>query len=266
MNARFGRETWSLRPPEDWRAWHDAECVTLVADDEIGALQISAAFKDSEVLDADLRDFAADHLEAGAKPWPTEAGDFVGFEISFSDDERFWRQWYLRNGRQVLFVTYNCALDYRGAEDLWVGEPVGGIQDTLQSLADLLIVRDAFHVHLCGCRGEFFFGGAGQLLRFAGFADGFLRHDRRCQHAAHRTEQYCDQEQVITTERHSLRGNTLPWNRWIAVPASVLADQILDVRTELEPYRRPPLTGKFRRATKKPCLTALHCNDHTESR
>ncbi len=54
MNARFGRETWSLRPPEGWRAWHDAECATLVANDEIGALQISAAFKDSEVGDDDL--------------------------------------------------------------------------------------------------------------------------------------------------------------------------------------------------------------------
>ena len=32
--------------------------------------------------------------------------------------------------------------------DLWVGEPVGGIQNTLESLADLFIVRDGFYVYL----------------------------------------------------------------------------------------------------------------------
>jgi hypothetical protein len=125
--ARFGRETWSLVVPDGWRASHDQECATLVGPREEGVLQISVAFKDSEVVDADLRDFAVEHLEAGAKPQPTEAGEFVGFEISFGDDERFWRQWYLRNGRQVLFVTYTCVLELRGVED-------GPIDSALSSL------------------------------------------------------------------------------------------------------------------------------------
>jgi hypothetical protein len=122
MHGRFGRETWSLLVPDGWRAWHDDACATLVAEHEIGALQISAASKDSEVLDRDLREFAAEHLEAGAKARSTEAGDFVGFEIVLGDGERFWRQWYLRNGRQVLFVTYNCGSESRGAEDAAVRE------------------------------------------------------------------------------------------------------------------------------------------------
>lgn len=69
----------------------------------------------------DLRDFAAEHLKAGAKPRATEAGDFLGFEICYGDEERFWRQWYLRNGSQMLFVTYNCGLESRGVEDDRVG-------------------------------------------------------------------------------------------------------------------------------------------------
>jgi hypothetical protein len=117
MSTRFGTATWSLLVPDLWRAWHDDECATLVACEEVGALQISVAFKESDVLDADLRDFAAEYLEAGAKARPTQAGDFVGFEIAFSDEEIFWRQWYLRNGRQMLFVTYNCGLESRGVED-----------------------------------------------------------------------------------------------------------------------------------------------------
>lgn len=128
MNGRFGRETWSLRVPNGWRAWHDEECATLVADDQIGALQISAAFKDSDVLDADLREFAAEHLEAGANAKPTEAGAFVGFEIAFSDADCFWRQWYLRKNRQMLFVTYNCGLASQGVED-------AALRDILASLA-----------------------------------------------------------------------------------------------------------------------------------
>jgi len=126
MVGRFGRETRSLVVPDGWRAWHDDECATLMGPREVGALQISAAFKDSEVVD-DLREFAAAHLEAGAKPQPTEAGDFMGFEIAFSDEERFWRHWYLRNGRQLLFVTYNCGLESRGVEDGPVGAALASL-------------------------------------------------------------------------------------------------------------------------------------------
>ena len=85
-------------------------------------MQVSAAFKDSEVLEADLRDFAAQHLEAGASARPTQAGDFSGFEIAFRDGEFFQRQWYLRSGMQMLFVTYTCDVATRGVEDRVVDE------------------------------------------------------------------------------------------------------------------------------------------------
>jgi hypothetical protein len=125
--ARFGRETWSLLLPDGWRAWHDDECATLVADDGIGVLQISAAFKDCDVLDSDLRDFAAEHLGTGAIK-PTRAGDFVGFETAFRDGDRLCRLWYLRNRRQMLFVTYNSGMESRSVED-------AALQDILASLA-----------------------------------------------------------------------------------------------------------------------------------
>ncbi|MBI2919483.1 MAG: hypothetical protein HYY18_00195 [Planctomycetes bacterium] len=128
MNTRFGRATWSLLVPDGWHARHDKECATLVADDEIGALQLSAAFKDSDVLAADLREFAAEHLDAGATAKPTQAGEFVGFELAFNRKDRYWRQWYLRNHRQMLFVTYTCGLEFRGVED-------AAVQDILATLA-----------------------------------------------------------------------------------------------------------------------------------
>lgn len=45
----------------------------------------------------------------------------MGFEICFADEERLWRQWYLRDGRQMLFVTYNCGLESRCVEDGPIG-------------------------------------------------------------------------------------------------------------------------------------------------
>lgn len=125
---RFGRETWSLVVPDGWRAWHDDECATLVGPGEIGALQISAAFKRSgEVLDVELRGFARKRTEAGAVLQQIEAGDFAGVEVTFCENSRAWKQWFLRNGQQVLFVTYNCALEFEGAE-------VGPVRLALASL------------------------------------------------------------------------------------------------------------------------------------
>lgn len=133
--SRFGSESWSLVVPDGWRASHDDGRATLIAPREVGALQISASFKDSEVVDADLRAFAADHLDAGATPLPTEAGEFVGFEIAFSDDDRHWRQWYLRHGRQMLFVTYNCDLECRGVDDGPIGSALSSLMASGRDLA-----------------------------------------------------------------------------------------------------------------------------------
>ena len=130
VTSQFGRETWALVVPEGWRAQHEPACATLVGPDDIGAFQVSAYFRESDVLDGDLRDFASEHLDAGVQPTATRAGDFTGFEIAFSDSESCWRHWYLRNGRQMLFVTYNCDLDQKGTEDGPVLEILGSLVAT----------------------------------------------------------------------------------------------------------------------------------------
>jgi hypothetical protein len=117
MSDRFGTNTWSLVVPGGWSARHDEECATLTGSEDVGTLQISAAFLDADVEDEDLRDLAEEHLEAGAVAHPAQAGDFVGFEIRFEADGSFWREWYLRCGEQALFVTYNCDAGSRDAED-----------------------------------------------------------------------------------------------------------------------------------------------------
>lgn len=127
---RFGRETWSIEPPPGWSAWHDAECATLAAEPEVGSLQISAAFKESDVSHEDLLDFASDHIDAGARPAMATAGTFEGITFCYGDDESHWQHWYFRDGRQMLFVTYNCPTDRRGAEDEVVSEALKTLSST----------------------------------------------------------------------------------------------------------------------------------------
>lgn len=127
---RFGRETWSIEPPAGWSAWHDAECATMAADPEVGALQISAAFKESDVSHEDLLDFATDHVNSGARPIEVAVGTFEGITFCYGDDESHWQQWYLRDGRQALFVTYNCPADRRGVEDEVVNKALKTLSST----------------------------------------------------------------------------------------------------------------------------------------
>ena len=112
----FGTDTWSIVVPTGWRAYHESECSTLLDGSDIGALQISAMFKDDTILDEELRDLASDKIEAGAITRDVFLGNFVGFEIAFTVDEIFWRQWFLRHKDQCLFITYNCDLRNRNSE------------------------------------------------------------------------------------------------------------------------------------------------------
>lgn len=117
MPTPFATNTWSLVLPDGWSAQQDDDCVTLSADAPLGALQLSAYFKDTEVTDDDLREFASEASDAWAAAQPCEAGDFRGLEVTFDDATTCWRQWFLRHEHQMLFATYNCAREHRGRED-----------------------------------------------------------------------------------------------------------------------------------------------------
>jgi len=80
---QFGTASWQLDLPPDWQGTFDEDCSTIVRTQGTGALQLSGARKDEEVTDADLRDFAAEHLDAGATAHPVQLGDFSGFRTHF---------------------------------------------------------------------------------------------------------------------------------------------------------------------------------------
>jgi len=65
--------------------------------------------------------------------------------------------------------------------DLRRDEPAGGLHDALEALADLLVLSDWLHGHLCRRERKLLFRRSGWILRPGRV---FLRHDRRIQRGA----------------------------------------------------------------------------------
>lgn len=131
----FADEHWSLSIPNEWAAERYPECVSLHQPEGIGELQISASRQQRDVTIADLRAFAAEHLDAGAITHSVKLGDFDGLTLSYGVEDEYWCEWYLKSGSILLFATYSCAADDEGKEDdvieailetLRVGQPEAG--------------------------------------------------------------------------------------------------------------------------------------------
>jgi len=103
--------------------------VTIFSDSGVGAIQVSASRNnDGPVTDADLRDFAKEHLDAGAKTKDVRCGDFSGFYIHFGTDDMYQRQWWLRRGDTMVLVTYTSAPENKGTEESVVDTIVASLK------------------------------------------------------------------------------------------------------------------------------------------
>jgi hypothetical protein len=60
---------------------------------------------------------------------------FGGLQVSFSENRRYWRKWWLRKDSLLLFVTYNCAAEDQDAEVSEVDELIATLKPkSLQAL------------------------------------------------------------------------------------------------------------------------------------
>lgn len=109
---RYDFTDWSIELPEGWDFKADESCTTFAGRQGIGVLQVSSYRKDALVTDADLKEFGGDNLLAHIS-----IGRLTGFCSRFSAGGTFWTKWFLRSGRQTIYVTYNCAVDERGSEE-----------------------------------------------------------------------------------------------------------------------------------------------------
>ena len=129
--SQFNSEWWSVELPDDWSAEQDDICVSMFSESGIGALQLSAARNSNgPATDDDLRDFAKEHLDAGAPIKPLTCGAFTGFYFQHSIGGTYQRQWWLRCDDTVVLGTYTSDLEDRGKENA----VVDSILDTLQKI------------------------------------------------------------------------------------------------------------------------------------
>ena len=108
---------WQIDIPDDWVDEHEGDVVSLYAKQGVGTVQISAAVQERPLRTSDLRNIAAEHIEAGAKTEDITLGDFQGFTLSYSSDNDYWREWYLLAEELMLFITYDCDLGDEGQEE-----------------------------------------------------------------------------------------------------------------------------------------------------
>jgi hypothetical protein len=120
-------QLWEITLPDDWEVESDEDSVSLYHPEGPGTLQISATRQEDMITEDDLREMAADHLEAGAEPEEVELGDFDGFVLRYDTEGEYWCEWYLKAEHRLLFVTYACALEDEGEEE----DVVEAVLDTL---------------------------------------------------------------------------------------------------------------------------------------
>ncbi len=116
---RYESTDWSLEVPEGWSHESEEDCTTFTHPQGVGAFQVSSHRKDEAVTDDDLREFAGEIPLAAVS-----VGRLTGFRTRFSEDDTFWTKWWLRAGRQMIHVTYNCLLADRGREDAEVSRMI----------------------------------------------------------------------------------------------------------------------------------------------
>lgn len=99
---------WQINLPDDWLIETEDDCQSIYHPDGAGMLEISVALQPEPLTQEDLKAIASEHLETGATAEDTLIGDFAGFELTYDEDDVFWREWYLAHGNLLLFITYNC--------------------------------------------------------------------------------------------------------------------------------------------------------------
>jgi hypothetical protein len=125
----YSSEWWSIQFPEDWQAAGGESAVGFFSERGVGAVQVSAARNDNgPVTDADMREFAKEYLEVGAKMKDVICGDFTGFYFHFGTNDMYQRQWWLRHDDVMVLVTYTSAPEHKGIEDATVDRIVASLR------------------------------------------------------------------------------------------------------------------------------------------
>ena len=117
MDITIGCRYWTLKLPQDWVLCNEEDCVTFSGTPDLGALQMSAREKETAVDNDDLREFATQRVDSSSRLHPVVVGSLVGYYAQSLQDETLWREWWLRSGRVMVYITYNVEESSAGNED-----------------------------------------------------------------------------------------------------------------------------------------------------
>lgn len=127
-DKQFVSHWWSVKLPADWQASESDECVTLSGKRFSSAVQITAARKEACLItDEDLKEFADKRLIEKTSLSKVNITMFAGLYAERVQNGIFWREWWLRSGNLMVYVTYNIEEKFREAERFLVDTIVGSL-------------------------------------------------------------------------------------------------------------------------------------------
>src|SRR5258705_9121520 len=104
----FKSTWWSISLLPAWRAEQEESSTSIWSEHGVGALQVSAYKNDRSVLGKDLAQLSEGEYPSGVPVSDFKSSGFKGLQVSFSQNGKYWRKWWLHDGPLLLFVTYNC--------------------------------------------------------------------------------------------------------------------------------------------------------------
>lgn len=114
----FESTWWSVTVPPGWMAEQNEDCATFYHPAGVGALQISAARRETgSVPLQDLQELAAKALPPAIRAKSVKVGALSGLHASYDQDGTHWDRWWLRSDQLLIYVTYNCESAEVGQEN-----------------------------------------------------------------------------------------------------------------------------------------------------
>jgi hypothetical protein len=111
MRSTFQSLLWQVSVPRPWHAQKCEHCAEFTQPEGAGALHISGALKQhGDVSDDETRAELQKDCPQDTEFERARFGDFSGYGAEYVDwnDSRYWKKWFVRSGRVLLFITYNC--------------------------------------------------------------------------------------------------------------------------------------------------------------
>jgi hypothetical protein len=100
---------WSIQLVDNWVLESNKNYYLCSNPKGYGSLILSEYTKDTTITNKDIIDLEEFNNDDILHLKEVKCGDFNGLYIAYTDEENnFWRKWWLKNKRLLLFVSYNC--------------------------------------------------------------------------------------------------------------------------------------------------------------